>query len=58
MRETSSIFFPEKKCKKCGKIFIPAPMHVYHVGSKYYCSWPCYLHRDDTEVKKDDQRTT
>lgn len=50
---------PEKKCKKCGKIFVPAPMHRYREGSKYYCSWTCYLHRKDMEVrKKDDQRTT
>ena len=50
---------PQKKCRKCGKYFIPAPMHVYRVGSKYYCSWTCYNHRNDLEVtKKDDKRTT
>lgn len=48
---------PEKKCPKCGKIFIPAPMHIYHEYSKYYCSWTCYLHRKD-KVAKDDQGTT
>ena len=49
---------PEKKCRKCGKRFIPAPMHVFRDGSKYYCSWTCYLHRKDREVKTDDKRTT
>ena len=50
---------PEKPCKKCGKIFIPAPLHVYKDRSKYYCSWTCYLHRKDKEAKvKDDEGTT
>ena len=44
--------FPEKKCKKCGKNFIPAPMHRYKDGSKYYCSWTCYLHRKDNATTK------
>lgn len=57
-RTPMSQILPEKKCKKCGKIFIPAPMHIYHAGSKYYCSWTCYLHRDDTEGKKNDKGTT
>ncbi len=58
MRAKSNSFFPEKKCKKCGKIFIPAPLHKYKDGSKYYCSWTCYLHRNDQEAKKDDKGTT
>lgn len=50
---------PEKKCRKCGKKFIPAPLHRYKDKSKYYCSWTCYLHRNDKEVKmKNDQGTT
>ena len=49
---------PEKKCRKCGKIFIPAPMHRYKDHSKYYCSWTCYLHRKDTEVKVTDDKGT
>lgn len=48
----------EKKCKKCGKEFIAAPEHIYHEGSRYYCSWTCYIHRKDTEAKTDDKRTT
>ena len=50
---------PEKKCRKCGKHFIAAPEHIYRKGSSYYCSWTCYLHRNDTEVKsKNDKGTT
>lgn len=50
---------PEKYCAKCGKLFIPAPEHIFKYGSKYYCKWTCYLHRNDLEVKKkDDEGTT
>lgn len=38
---------PEKYCAKCGKRFIPAPEHIFKAGSKYYCKWTCYLHRND-----------
>lgn len=48
----------EAKCKKCGKIFIPAALHIYTDKNKIYCSWTCYLHRKDKEEKKDDKRTT
>lgn len=50
--------FPEKHCKKCGKLFIPAPEHIYREGSKFYCKWSCYLHRNDLEVKKKDDKGT
>ena len=40
----------EKKCDKCKKIFLAAPMHRYKAHNHYYCSWTCYLHRDDWEV--------
>lgn len=56
-----SLILPEKKCKKCGKLFIAAPEHIYRDGrnrSRWYCSWTCYLHRQDTEVRKNDQGTT
>lgn len=50
---------PEKKCRKCGKNFIPAPYHRYRDHRFWYCSWTCYLHRNDKEVKvKNDQGTT
>lgn len=48
----------EKKCTKCGKWFIPARYHIYRKHSAWYCSWTCYLHRNDREVKKDDKGTT
>lgn len=37
----------EKKCAKCGKNFIVAVEHRYRKGSKYFCSWTCYNHRND-----------
>lgn len=60
MRKETPIFGNrEKKCKRCGKFFIAAPEHIYHVGAKYYCSWTCYLHRDDRKGKvKNDKGTT
>lgn len=36
-----------KKCKKCGKEFIAAPLHIYKENNKYYCSWTCFNHRND-----------
>ena len=36
-------------CKKCGKEFIPAPMHVFKEGTNYYCKWTCFNHRHDKE---------
>lgn len=35
------------ECPKCGKIFLPAPMHIYHDHGKLYCCWTCYKHRND-----------
>ena len=31
----------EKKCPICGKIFCPAPLHVYKVNRVYVCSYSC-----------------
>ena len=46
-------------CRRCGKRFIPAPLHIYKdKHNHYYCSWTCYLHSDDKEWKKDDKGTT
>lgn len=45
------------KCEKCGKVFVPAPFHVYKDGSKYYCKWTCFNHRKDKapeEVKENE----
>ena len=57
-RTSMDRILPEKKCRKCGKMFVPAPLHIYHKGNKYYCSWTCYLHRDDREAKTHDKGTT
>lgn len=42
----------ERKCAICGKMFIPAPMHVYKrtygTGgrTKWLCSYHCLVARD------------
>ena len=41
----------EMTCGKCGKIFIPAPQHIYKDDEHIYCSWTCYNHRDDGKKK-------
>lgn len=35
----------EKICPCCGKVFIPAPLHVY----KDKCSWTCYNRKKTTD---------
>lgn len=40
------------KCKKCGKEVYTTPQWVYKEGSKYYCSWKCYNHRNDGKPKR------
>ena len=41
----------EKKCAKCGKVFLAAPEHIYRKGkskrSKWYCSWTCFIHNEE-----------
>ena len=32
----------ECKCYKCGKVFVPAPFHVYKDDHKIFCKWSCY----------------
>lgn len=37
-------FFSEKKCKRCGKLFIPTkPVYAW----KDCCSYTCWLHQDE-----------
>ena len=55
---TYSKTFREKKCKKCGKIFYAAPEHRYREKSRFYCSWTCFLRRNDWEVPDDDKGRT
>lgn len=49
-------FLAEKKCAKCGKMFIPAPQHVFKEYGKYYCKWTCYNHRKDKEDKEKEKK--
>ena len=39
-------------CAKCGREFIPAPLHIFKAGGKYYCKWTCYNHRDDKQKEE------
>lgn len=43
----SSDYILEHNCARCGKIFIPTPMWIYKDGSRGFCSWTCYNHRND-----------
>ena len=45
------MYIVEMKCPKCGRNFIPAPMHVFKTKTKVYCSWTCYNHRDDKKKR-------
>lgn len=42
----------ERFCRKCGKVFIPAPYHIYKDKNGIYCNWTCYNHRDTANVRK------
>ena len=50
------MYLTEIKCSKCGKIFVPAPEHVYkdmyRNKKRIYCSWHCYNHRNDKQPRK------
>lgn len=58
MADESVYGITEKKCPVCGKIFIPAPLHVYkrnygRVGrTKYLCSYHCMLAYDKEHPPK------
>ena len=39
--------FAEKKCVKCGKMFIPASQHALVDSRGAYCKPTCWIHRDD-----------
>lgn len=32
----------DKKCPICGKVFVPAPEHIFKRGSKWFDKWSCY----------------
>lgn len=40
MNEESG-YLIERKCANCGKIFCPAPEHVYKDDDKAFCKWSC-----------------
>lgn len=46
----------EKKCAVCGKVFIPAPLHVYkrHYSNliKWFCSYHCLVAWDKTHPRR------
>lgn len=52
MKESDGMGIREKKCAKCGKLFISAPQHIYREKSKWFCSWTCYNHRNN-EIEKE-----
>lgn len=33
----------ELECPICGKVFVPAPEHIYNDGKKRVCSWHCQV---------------
>lgn len=32
----------DMECACCGKVFCPAPYHVYRDGTLWFCKWTCY----------------
>lgn len=52
------------KCPICGKMFIPAPFHVYKIRQKWYlsvysrlvCSWGCQRRWERKEGKYNERR--
>ena len=52
MNQNQKGYFDERKCEKCGKLFIPQPLHRFREHGKYYCKWTCWNHRKDKEDKE------
>ena len=47
----------ERKCPVCGKIFVPAPEHVYIEDKKGFCKWSCLCdYRKKKEATKEKRR--
>ncbi len=41
----------ERKCARCGRIFIVAPFHAYKDGVRLYCTYSCYMRaKEDKEA--------
>lgn len=54
-RKTNYEQNPEKRCAKCGKLFISAPYHVFKKNGKWYCTWTCYNHRNERSGAENEQ---
>lgn len=44
-------YLTQATCPVCGKIFCPAPYHIYEDDNGIYCSWTCFNHRNDNKPK-------
>lgn len=42
----------ERKCRYCGKKFVPAPKHALKDTYGLYCRPTCYLHRGELRVPR------
>lgn len=57
-RKIGSTEFIERKCSVCGKMFFPAPLHVYKRHGrnkhniKWLCSYSCMLEWDRKHPRK------
>lgn len=43
IKNNAEEIFIERKCPVCGKVFFPAPYHVYKVNDKLACSYSCVV---------------
>lgn len=51
----------ERICKVCGRVFVPAPYHVFKRGYgmdkvTYYCGWNCFNKDEPPEKKREANR--
>ena len=57
--DISSKNLVERKCPVCGKIFVPAPFHVYKDGVMWFCKWTCLCeYRRNMEAYKEKRQKT
>lgn len=47
----------EYNCPICGRHFVRAPKHLYKDGKRCFCSWTCYLHKDDEANSRNGERS-
>ena len=40
----------EKYCAECNKLIFPTPVWVYRLGSKFYCSYKCWIKNDGSRI--------